>query len=48
MQFEAKHLLKKLKERDLIRFRLFEGIKEIAPHPIFNVVNGEFEEWKIV
>jgi hypothetical protein len=46
MEFEKKHLLKKLKIRDLSRFNKLLEETEILPHPLFHVIEGEIEEWE--
>ena len=48
MQYEAGHLLKKLKERDNLRYKQFKLIENAKPHPMFRVMKGEIEEWEIV
>lgn len=48
MKYEAGHLLKKLKERDPIRFKQFKSFEQFEPHPMFRLVNGEIETWEIV
>ncbi len=51
LEFEFKHLCNKLKGRDEDWFdnicRALE-IKQIEPHPLFYVVDGEIEEWEKV
>ena len=46
LDFEAKHLLNKLKGRDTIKYKelMAESIVEI--HPLFFLVNGDIEEWE--
>jgi hypothetical protein len=46
LEYEAAHLLKKLKQRDPRRFREFNNIKEYEPHPSFKMVKGEIEDWE--
>ena len=48
MKYEAGHLLKKLKERDPLRYKYFKRIKELAPHPMFWIVKGKIEDWEVV
>lgn len=48
IQYEWKHLLDKLKIRDQERFYKLSQETDIEQHPIFNVVEGEIEEWEIV
>lgn len=46
--YEAKHLLKKLKERDAERYAGFKNIKIVAPHPLFYIVDGGVEDWEVL
>jgi hypothetical protein len=46
LEFEREHLLKKLKIRDLSRFQQISGENKFETHPIFNVVEGDVEEWE--
>ncbi len=48
LQYEAGHLLKKLKARDPERYKRFKSLKQFEPHPMCRVVKGEMEEWEIV
>lgn len=48
IDFEVKHLFRKLKIRDPKRYRQLKSLKDFAPHPIFRIVNGEIETWEIV
>lgn len=48
MEFEASHLLKKLKQRDPGLFRQLRELKKFEPHPIFRVIKGEVAEWEII
>ncbi len=45
LEFEKAHLLAKLKVRDPKRVKALSG-KTIRPHPIFDEVPGEREEWE--
>jgi hypothetical protein len=47
MQYEKKHLLKKLKQRSPDSVKGLKETKVIEPHPIFNIVEGDIEEWEI-
>lgn len=44
--FEFNHLKKKLKTRDSEKYRQLLKVKEIEPHPIFKIVEGEIEGWE--
>ena len=48
LNYERKHLLKKLEIRDQERFSQLLGLTEIVPHPLFRVVVGEIEAWEKV
>jgi hypothetical protein len=48
IEYESKHLLKKLKTRDRERYHRLLKETDIEPHPLFKVANGEIEEWEIV
>jgi len=48
MEYETKHLKKKLKARDAKKLKEIEKEKTIKPHPMFKVVSGEIEDWEIV
>ena len=48
IEFEKAHLLKKLKQRSPEAVKGLKRVKEIEPHPIFKIVEGDIEEWEIV
>jgi len=48
IEYEMQHLLKKLKTRDLPRHTKLLEEKNIEPHPLFKIIEGEIEEWEIV
>ena len=48
MQYEAGHLLKKLKARDPLRYNQFKTIGRAQPHPLFRVAKGEIEDWEVI
>lgn len=48
IEYERSHLLKKLKTRDISRFKELSKQKEFVPHPMFKVIKGEIEKWEIV
>jgi hypothetical protein len=48
LNYEAKHLLNKLKVRDTKKYKELKTIKTFVCHPLFKVVAGEIEEWEIV
>ena len=47
LRYEWNHLLQKLRQRDTRRFQEMEGILEPEPHPLFQIINGEIEDWEI-
>lgn len=48
IQYEKTHLLKKLKIRAPQKYEAFKNEKYPQPHPIFEVVNGEIENWEVL
>jgi hypothetical protein len=48
IEFEASHLLKKLKIRDPGLFKKIKVLKKFDPHPMFSVIKGEIETWEII
>jgi hypothetical protein len=48
IEYEAQHLLKKLKTRDMERYHRLLNETNIEPHPIFKIIDGEIEVWEIV
>ena len=48
VNYEIKHLLKKLKTRDAKKHKEMITNKFWGVHPIFRVVGGEIEEWEVV
>lgn len=46
--FEYKHLLAKLKERDIDLYKKLKSTNKIRVHPLFRKVRGDVEEWEIV
>jgi hypothetical protein len=48
VSYEFEHLLKKLKKRNRKKYNDLKDVKRIQTHPLFNVINGEIEEWEIV
>ncbi|MDO4880196.1 MAG: pyrimidine dimer DNA glycosylase/endonuclease V [Capnocytophaga sp.] len=45
LSYEWEHLLKKIKQRDA---KFYEKVKDQAPrpHPIFQLIDGEIEDWE--
>lgn len=46
--YEWLHLKEKLRRRDAQRFRELESVEEPEPHPLFNIIEGDREDWEIV
>lgn len=45
--YEWEHLLEKLSQRDVNRYRAMNAIREPEPHPLFQIIEGEIEAWEI-
>ncbi len=48
LKFEMNHLLKKLEKRDPELFHKLSHLEKIDAHPLFNIIDGEIEEWEII
>lgn len=48
VDFELRHLRKKLEQRDTNKLTALKKIKQYTPHPMFKVVPGSIEEWEII
>ena len=48
IEYEMQHLLRKLKTRDAPRYDILLNEENIAPHPLFKIIEGEIEDWEIV
>jgi hypothetical protein len=48
VDYEAKHLLKKLKIRDINKYKELETIKTFDAHPLFTIVKGDVEQWEFI
>ncbi len=48
LEFELEHLLKKLKKRDLEKFKEIKklGQKKIKANPVFKTIKGKIEPWE--
>ncbi|MCC6275829.1 MAG: hypothetical protein IT569_08215 [Leptospiraceae bacterium] len=46
LEFEFKHLLKKLKIRDKKRYAELRNLKKIHAHPMFEIIEGGLESWE--
>lgn len=47
VEYEAKHLLKKLQQRDYARYSEYKDLINWEIHPLFELVEGETESWEI-
>ena len=43
--YEWEHLREKLRLRDATRYREMESLQ--VPHPLFNIIEGDVEDWEI-
>ncbi|MBU0769634.1 MAG: DNA lyase [Proteobacteria bacterium] len=48
LEYEFKHLLKKLKERNPELYKKLKVVKRIESHPLFKKVSGNVEDWEII
>lgn len=48
LEYETRHLLNKLKVRDIDKYRELKNLKIFEPHPMFKVVEGDIEPWEII
>ncbi|NIQ13180.1 MAG: DNA lyase, partial [Candidatus Dadabacteria bacterium] len=48
VEYEFKHLLGKLKERDPDLYKQLKMVNRIKVHPIFKKVSGNIEDWEII
>ncbi|MCX8012127.1 MAG: pyrimidine dimer DNA glycosylase/endonuclease V, partial [Desulfobacterota bacterium] len=48
LEYEFRHLLSKLKVRDLIRYNKLKFLKEMQPHPLFVKVSGGIVDWEVL
>ncbi len=46
LEFEMTHLLAKLKKRDYECYLKHKNEKEIKPHPLFSILEGNVESWE--
>ena len=46
IEFEREHLLKKLKSRDIERYHRLLKEKNVEPHSLFKIIEGEIEAWE--
>ncbi|MBU5688443.1 MAG: pyrimidine dimer DNA glycosylase/endonuclease V [Candidatus Aenigmarchaeota archaeon] len=48
IEYEFKHLTKKLEKRDRKKLEEIKNIKIIEPSPIFKIVKGNVEKWEVI
>ena len=48
IEYEAKHLLGKLKIRDKDKYTSLKKLKSFESNPLFKITEGEIEDWEIV
>jgi len=48
IKFEATHLLNKLKLRSPKEYKTLKHLRLFDPHPIFDLIDGDIEDWEIV
>lgn len=48
VRYEMDHLLKKLETRDPVLNLSLKTYKVIQTHPMFDVIQGDIEEWEIL
>jgi hypothetical protein len=46
--YERKHLLKKLKERDLAKWKEVKVHPHLESHPMFTIIDGIVADWEII
>ena len=48
IKFEVTHLLNKLKTRDPKKYKDLTQLRSFDPHPLFNLIDGDIEDWEII
>ncbi len=48
LKYESVHFLGKMKSRDPKRYKDLNTLLSFDPHPLFNIIDGEREDWEIV
>jgi Pyrimidine dimer DNA glycosylase len=48
IEYESKHLLNKLRNRDTECYSRILKVTNFEPHPLFKIVNGDIEKWEKV
>ena|SRR5687767_7603735 len=48
VEYEVKHLQKKLKTRDAKKYKENKNLKKLNVHPMFKLIRGEIESWEVI
>lgn len=48
LDYETKHLLEKLKRRDVQKYKEVNSLQQIESHPLFVIQEGSIEDWEII
>jgi hypothetical protein len=48
LQYESVHLLSKIKSRDPKKYAELKTLLFFDPHPLFNLIEGDTEDWEII
>ena len=48
LQYESVHFLSKIKVRDPKKYKELKTLSPFDPHPLFNLIDGDMEDWEIV
>lgn len=48
LQYESVHLLNKIKRRDPKKYEELKTLLSFDPHPLFNLIDGDTEDWEIM
>ena len=48
LEYEAVHFLSKIKTRDPGKYQKLRTLLSFDPHPLFNLIDGNIEDWEII
>ena len=48
IEYESVHFLKKVKVRDPKKYKELKDLLSFDPHPLFNLIDGDIEDWEII
>ena len=48
LQYESAHFLSKIKSRDPGKYEILKTLLSFDPHPLFNLIDGNTEDWEII